>query len=61
MDKLALLTDPAVPHVVFGIFNLSWPSIAFWTSIIVFFATAIWLRIPEVMEADSASRKGGAE
>jgi hypothetical protein len=61
MDKLTLLTDPAVPHVVFGIFNLSWPSIAFWTLIIIFFAAATWLRIPEFMETDSASRMGGAD
>ncbi len=61
MDKLALLTKPVVPHVVFGIFNLAWPSIAFWTSIVVFFAAATWLRIPEFMEADGASRQGGAE
>lgn len=61
MDKLTLLTKPAAPHVVFGIFNLTWPGITFWTLVIVVFAVATWARIPEFMEADAASREGGAE
>jgi hypothetical protein len=55
------MTDPAVPHVVFGIFNLAWPSIFFWVMVIVVFALGAWGRIPEFMESDAASRQGGSE
>lgn len=61
MDKLGLLSKTPAPHVVFGIFNLTWPGIAMWTSLIVFFALAIWLRIPEFMESDMESRESDME
>lgn len=61
MSTLTLMTDPAVPHVVFGIFNLAWPSIFFWVMVIVVFALGAWGRIPEFMESDAASRQRGSE
>ncbi len=59
MDQLALMAKPAVPHVVFGIFNLAWPNIAFWALVIIVFVAAAWARMPAFMESDSASRRGG--
>jgi hypothetical protein len=59
VDQLALMTKPAVPHVVFGIFNLAWPNIAFWAMVIIVFAAAAWARMPAFMESDSASRQRG--
>ena len=47
MDRLDLMTKPAVPHVVFGIFNLAWPNIAFWALVIIVFAVATWARDAE--------------
>lgn len=61
MDKLTLLMKPAAPHVVFGLFNLTWPGITMWSLLIIFFAISIWCRIPEFMEADASSREGGVE
>jgi hypothetical protein len=58
VDKLILMTKPPVPHVVFGIFNLAWPNIAFWGLIIMVFAVAAWARMPKFMESDGGSRKG---
>jgi hypothetical protein len=51
------MTKPPVPHVVFGIFNLAWPNIAFWALVVIVFAAAIWARMPKFMESDAASRK----
>jgi hypothetical protein len=59
VDQLALMTKPAVPHVVFGIFNLAWPNIAFWALVVVVFGLAAWARMPAFMESDAASRRGG--
>ncbi|WP_455385384.1 hypothetical protein [Acidihalobacter prosperus] len=60
MSTLDLMTKPPVPHVVFGIFNLAWPNILFWVLVIVVFAFAAWGRIPEFMESDAETRKGGS-
>ena len=55
---LDLMTKPLVPHVVFGIFNLAWPNIAFWALVIIVFAVATRARMPKFMESDASSRKG---
>lgn len=57
MDKLALMTQPAVPHVVFGWFNLAWPNIVFWALVIIVFALGAWARMPTFMESDAGSRR----
>lgn len=57
MDKLAIMAQPPVPHVVFGWFNLSWPDIAFWIAVVVVFAVFAWARIPLVMDEDTESRR----
>lgn len=57
MNQLLLMTQPAVPHVVFGIFNLAWPNVAFWALVIVVFVVASWARMPSFMESDLASRR----
>jgi hypothetical protein len=59
VDKLELMTKLAVPHVVFGIFNLAWPNIAIWVLIVIVFAVACWARMPKFMESDTASRSAG--
>lgn len=53
MNALTLMHAPPVPHVVFGIFNLAWPDIAFWAVGIVIFAIGAYARIPEFMEMDA--------
>jgi hypothetical protein len=53
------MAKPAVPHVVFGIFNLAWPNIAFWVLVVVVFVVASWARMPTFMESDAASRREG--
>ena len=50
MSDLTTQTLPAVPHVVFGIFNLAIPNIVFWAIVIVFFAFASWARLPKFIE-----------
>lgn len=37
---------PAVPHVVFGVFNLAVPNIIAWVVVLVVFLLAATLRIP---------------
>jgi len=58
MDKLSIMSEPALRHVDFGIFNLAWPDIIFWVLVIIVFALAVWARIPQFMESDRASRNG---
>ena len=53
MSELTLQTLPAVPHVVFGIFNLAVPNIIFWALVILFFAGAVWGRLPKFIEHSS--------
>ena len=57
LSNLASLTHPAVAHVHFGWFNLTWPNIAFWIAVIVLFAVCAWARIPPGMEAGADSRR----
>ncbi len=55
MNPLVTQTLPAVPHVVFGIFNLAIPNIIFWGVVIVLFAVAAWARLPKFIEHSSKS------
>ncbi len=57
MDKLALLSKPAVPHMAFGWFNLAWPNIIMWALVVALFALGAWARMPAFMESDPASRR----
>jgi hypothetical protein len=58
MNEIATQTLPAVPHVVFGIFNLAIPNIIFWAVVVVVFAASAWLRIPGFIEHSSKDEKG---
>ncbi len=53
MSELTTQTLPAVPHVVFGIFNLAIPNILFWALVIVLFAGAAVARLPRFIEHSS--------
>ncbi|HUX50882.1 MAG TPA: hypothetical protein VMW73_08795 [Spirochaetia bacterium] len=57
MNELATSTLPAVPHVVFGIFNLAIPNIIFWAIVIVVFALSAWFRLPGFIEHSTKDRK----
>jgi hypothetical protein len=46
MEPLTGQSLPAVPHVVFGIFNLAIPNIIAWTVLAVVFVVSAWLRLP---------------
>jgi hypothetical protein len=61
MEKLAIFTQAAAPHVVFGWFNLVWPDIAFWIAVIAAFFVLAWARIPPIMDADAESRRNGVD
>ncbi|OFC61632.1 hypothetical protein BAE30_04350 [Acidithiobacillus caldus] len=57
LKSLTLMHQPAVAHVVFGIFNLAWPNIAFWAVGLVFFGIGVYARMPHFMEMDKNTRK----
>lgn len=61
MSDLTLQTLPAVPHVVFGIFNLAIPNIIFWGLVILLFAGAAWARLPKFIERSSRPEPGEQE
>lgn len=44
---------PAVPHVVFGVFNLAIPNIIVWLVAIGILFLAAWARLPRVFEPRS--------
>ena len=46
MGPLTTQSLPAVPHVVFGIFNLAIPNIIAWTLLVMVFVVSAWLRLP---------------
>jgi uncharacterized membrane protein len=50
MSDLTTQTLPAVPHVVFGIFNLAIPNIIFWVIVIVVLFLGSWARLPKFIE-----------
>lgn len=57
LKSLPIMHQPAVAHVVFGIFNLAWPNIVFWAAGLVIFSVGAYARMPEFMEMDGKSRK----
>lgn len=57
LSSLPIMHQPAVAHVVFGIFNLAWPNIAFWGVGLIIFAVGIYARMPEFMEMDAETRR----
>ncbi len=57
MNEIATQTLPAVPHVVFGIFNLAIPNIIFWAVVILVFAVSAWLRLPRFIEHSRKDRE----
>lgn len=56
MNEITTQTLPAVPHVVFGIFNLAIPNVVFWALVILIFAVSTWLRLPRFIEHSSKDR-----
>ncbi len=50
MGPLATERLPAVPHVVFGIFNLAVPNLIAWAVLVVVFVAAVWFRLPRFVE-----------
>jgi hypothetical protein len=60
MGPLATERLPAVPHVVFGIFNLAIPNLIAWAALVVVFAASAWLRLPSVVEHSSEPDAGRA-
>jgi hypothetical protein len=44
---------PAVPHIVFGVFNLAIPNIVVWGVLILGFVLACWARLPKILEPPS--------
>ncbi|HUZ18810.1 MAG TPA: hypothetical protein VMV68_10505 [Spirochaetia bacterium] len=53
MNELTTQTLPAVPHVIFGIFNLAIPNIIFWCLVVVIFSASAFLRLPKFIEHSS--------
>lgn len=53
MDQLPTQLLPAVPHIIFGIFDLAIPNLIAWSIIIVLFFAAIWARLPSFFEPTS--------
>ncbi len=60
MIQLPVQRLPAVPHVVFGIFNLAIPNIVAWGVVIIAFVASIWLRLPDAIEHGAGDGAGGA-
>ncbi len=58
MGPLATERLPAVPHVVFGIFNLAIPNLIAWAVLVIVFAAAAWFRLPRFVE-HAADRGAG--
>lgn len=50
MGTLPTQALPAVPHLVFVIFNLAVPNVIAWIAVIAFFFVAAWLRLPKIFE-----------
>ncbi len=55
MQNLTVENLPAVPHVVFGVFNLAVPDLLFWIAVIVVFFVGCWARMPKFMEHGSSA------
>ena len=53
MEPLPPELLPAVPHIVFGVFNLAIPNIVVWGVLILGFVLACWARLPKILEPPS--------
>jgi hypothetical protein len=53
MEPLPPELLPAVPHIVFGVFNLAIPNIVIWGVLILGFVLACWARLPRILESQS--------
>jgi hypothetical protein len=53
MEQLPPQLLPAVPHIIFGIFDLAIPDLIAWIMIIVLFFIAAWARLPKFFEPAS--------
>lgn len=60
MQDLNLETLPAVPHIVFGIFNLAIPNLIFWLAVVVIFFAGCWARIPKFLTHGTTADDGSA-
>jgi hypothetical protein len=60
MELLPAQALPAVPHLVFGIFNLAIPNILAWAALIAVFLAAGWVRLPRVFEPDSDDERSAS-
>jgi len=49
MQNLTIETLPAVPHIVFGLFNLAVPDLIFWVAVVLVFFAGCWARMPKFM------------
>lgn len=61
MQNLPIQSLPAVPHLVFGIFNLAIPDLIFWIAVIVAFVAGCWARMPKFMEHGHAAHEAKDE
>jgi hypothetical protein len=50
MEPLPAQLLPAVPHVVFRIFNLAIPNLIAWGTVVVAFSLAVFARLPKFFE-----------
>jgi hypothetical protein len=53
MEQLPAEGLGAVPHIIFGIFNLAIPNIIAWGTVIVIFCVAVRARLPRIFESKS--------
>ncbi len=53
MQELPPQMLPSVPHVIFGIFNLSIPNIFMWVVVLALIALGFWGRIPRLLQPRS--------
>lgn len=51
MEALPSQLLPAVPHVVFGIFDFALPNLVAWGLVDLTLLAAAWLRLPRWLEA----------
>lgn len=53
MEQLPTQLLPAVPHIIFGIFDLAIPNLLAWIMIIALAFVAAWARLPKFFEKTS--------
>lgn len=50
MQSLPTQLLPAVPHIVFSVFDLALPNVVAWAAIDLTLLLAAWIRIPAFLE-----------